>query len=120
MDTRHLRRQELVQQLYAYSYKTSQAEPSSDFPTMQKIVSYLSEIDVIIQKSAPKYTIDKIAKTDLAILRLAVYELNFEKIEPQKVVINEAVELAKEFGGEHSYKFVNAVLAKVTSLSLVK
>ena len=114
MDTRHLRRQELVQKLYTYSFGTSKPDPSLNFPTFNDIVSHLPVIDEIVQKSAPKFTIEKIAKTDLAILRLAVYELSFEKAEPKKVIINEAVELAKEFGGEQSYKFINAVLAKVT------
>ncbi len=58
---------------------------------------------------------DKLNGVDLAILRLAVYELIFEGAEPAKVVIDEAVELAKEFGGENSPAFVNGALGKAMS-----
>ena len=53
------------------------------------------------------------AKVDLAIMQLAVYELIFEKKEPAKVIINEAVELAKEMGSDKAFGFVNAVLGKI-------
>jgi N utilization substance protein B len=56
----------------------------------------------------------------MAILQLAIYELLIEKKEPPKVIIDEAVELAKEFGSEKSYAFVNAVLGKVYSHTLEK
>ncbi|MDO8741794.1 MAG: transcription antitermination protein NusB, partial [Candidatus Roizmanbacteria bacterium] len=67
----------------------------------------------LIKKYAPKYPLDKIAKVDLAILQLAVYELMFEKKQPAKVIIDEAVELAKELGSDKAYAFVNAVMGKV-------
>lgn len=72
--------------------------------------SYLSKIDPLIEKSAPAFPLEGIAKIDVAILRLATFELLFEKKEPPKVIIDEAVELAKEFGGEGSPAFVNGVL----------
>ena len=70
-------------------------------------------VDKKITESAPRYGIDKISKVDLSILRLAVYELTIEKREPPKVIINEAIELAKELAGEKSPAFINAVLGKV-------
>lgn len=77
------------------------------------LVKHLSKIDTIIAKSAPVFPVDKIAKVDLAILRLAVYELLFEKKNPPKVIIDEAVELAKEFGNDTSSSFINGVLGTV-------
>ena len=59
------------------------------------------------------YDIDRIYKVDLAILVLAVFEIEFEKSTPQNVVINEAVELAKKYSTDKSYSFINGVLAKV-------
>lgn len=72
-----------------------------------------SEIDDIIQKCAPEWPLDKISKIDLVILRIAIFEIAFSKKTPSSVAIDEAVELAKEFGGETSSKFVNGVLGTV-------
>ena len=66
-----------------------------------------------IRKAAPEFPIEKINKVDLAILRLAVYELFFEKSAPPKVVVDEAIELAKEYGSETSGGFVNGALGKL-------
>ena len=71
------------------------------------------KIDDIITPVAPEWPIEQIARMDRAVLRIGVYELMFEKGVPPKVAINEAVELAKAFGGENSSKFVNGVLGTV-------
>ncbi|HTE21875.1 MAG TPA: transcription antitermination factor NusB [Candidatus Limnocylindria bacterium] len=71
------------------------------------------ELDAILQPVAPEWPIDQIARMDRIVLRIGVYELLFGKNVPPKVVINEAVELAKAFGGENSSKFVNGVLGTV-------
>jgi len=71
------------------------------------------EIDKIIEKSAPEWPLEKISKIDVAILRIAIFEMVFGKTAPDKVVIDEAVELAKEFGNDTSGKFVNGVLGNV-------
>jgi N utilization substance protein B len=71
------------------------------------------ELDTLLQGSAPLYPIDRIAPVDRAVLRLALYELFHVPSTPPKVVINEAVELAKEFGGDTSSRFVNGVLGDV-------
>lgn len=71
------------------------------------------ELDDIIRPLAPEWPIEQIARMDRVILRIGAYELLFEKGVPPKVVINEAVELAKAFGGDNSSKFVNGVLGSV-------
>lgn len=75
------------------------------------VVERTSELDGIIQPIAPEWPIDQIARVDRSILRMAIYELRYStESVPPKVVINEAVELAKAFGADNSSKFVNGVL----------
>lgn len=109
LDPRHLKRQKIVQELFSVN-----ANPKTKL-TEQKtkdIIHSLVKIDQIITDCAPEWTIDKINPIDLAVLRLATFELCFELSEPPKVVIDEAVELAKEFGGESSPPFINGALGK--------
>lgn len=79
------------------------------------VLSKKSELDLVIEKAAPDWPIDKIANIDRNVLRLGLYELLFgDSAEvPAKVAINEAIELAKNYGGEKSSKFVNGVLGSV-------
>lgn len=70
-------------------------------------------INQIICTAAPEWPIEQIARIDLVALRIAVFELYFSKNVPPKVAIDEAIELAKEFGGDNSGKFVNGVLGTV-------
>ena len=107
-DPRHLRRREVVKLLFAESF-TDQPHHAE---LVQKILAKKGGIDLEIQKAAPTWPTDKLNKVDLAILRLAVYELNLKET-PPKVVIDEAVELAKEFGAESSSSFVNGVLGTI-------
>ena len=72
-----------------------------------------AELDDIIRPVAPEWPIEQIARMDRVILRIGVYELLFEDSVPPKVVINEAVELAKAFGGDNSSKFINGVLGTI-------
>ena len=72
-----------------------------------------AELDAELQPVAPEWPIDQIARMDRVVLRMGLYELKFHKDVPPKVVINEAVELAKAFGSENSSKFVNGVLGTV-------
>jgi transcription antitermination protein NusB len=69
-----------------------------------------TELDAKLQPIAPEWPIDQIARMDRLILRIGAYELLYESDVPHKVVINEAIELAKSFGGENSSKFINGVL----------
>lgn len=71
------------------------------------------KIDALIGPAAPEWPIEQIAKVDKTILRLAIYELMFAQDVPPKVAINEAVELAKAFGGDNSSKFINGVLGTI-------
>lgn len=72
-----------------------------------------TELDAVLQPVAPEWPIDQIARMDRIILRMGAYELLHGDDVPPKVVINEAVELAKSFGGDNSSKFVNGVLGTV-------
>lgn len=71
------------------------------------------ELDALLQPIAPEWPIDQIARMDRLVLRIGLYELLYEADIPPKVVINEAVELAKAFGGDNSSKFINGVLGTV-------
>lgn len=73
----------------------------------------VDKIDDIIRPVAPEWPIEQIARMDRIVLRMGVYELNFDTKVPPKVAINEAVELAKAFGGDNSSKFINGVLGTV-------
>ena len=78
----------------------------------EDILSKLTEIDKEISDKATGWTVDRMGKVDLAIIRLAVYEIMFDEEIPLGVSINEAVELAKKYGRDESGSFVNGVLAK--------
>lgn len=85
-----------------------------DIEFIEKLVAGVnkqaSELDAELQPVAPEWPIDQIARMDRLVLRIGLYELKNEADVPPKVVINEAVELAKAFGGENSSKFINGVL----------
>lgn len=115
-DPRHQHRRELMDKLFAFSFHPAQVNPD-----IQGIVAALPDIDERIHRAAPEWPVDKIAKIDLAVLRLAVFELTVATREPPKVVIDEAIELAKEYGNEHSPQFVNGVLGTILkSISVSK
>lgn len=109
MDNRHTRRMKIVQELYS-SLLNQKATYSAKTAC---VLAHVDDLDTHIQSAAQKYTVDKIAKVDLSILRLALYELIIEKKEPPKAIINEAIDLAKELAGEKSPGFINAVLGKI-------
>lgn len=76
-------------------------------------IQHLAEIDAALKENLEKWTLDRVAKVDKAILRMAVYEMKFIESIPVNVSIDEAVELAKSFGDDSSSRFVNGVLSKV-------
>ena len=84
------------------------------FTRLQDLTEHLSEIDEIIDRNATDWKRERMAKVDLAIIRLAVYETTFDDNIPEGVAINEAVEIAKEFGGDSSPSFVNGVLGRIS------
>jgi N utilization substance protein B len=85
-----------------------------DVEFITKLVTGVSkqsaQLDATLQPVAPEWPIDQIARMDRIVLRMGLYELENDQSVPPKVVINEAVELAKAFGGDNSSKFINGVL----------
>ncbi len=115
-DPRHKKRQALVKNLFSYSFHPK--EKAS--PLINKILKNLKKTDALISQAAPQFPIKKLNKIDLAILRLAVFELSIEKKEPPKVIIDEAIELGKEYGSESSPRFVNGVLGTIIKMKKKK
>lgn len=134
MANRHLARSVVLQALFEWDFRDNKddilpgaierdaaefASGNSDVAFMQElaagVLSKRPEIDTIIVKAAPDWPLEKISSIDRNVLRMGLYELLFADREevPAKVAINEAIELAKEFGGENSGKFVNGVLGSV-------
>ncbi len=141
MANRHLSRSIVLQTLFEWDFSSDakkSSNPTSDeikdvlkrnlkefapgfeddifvFSLLDKILKKRMTIDEIIEKAAPDWPIDKISVIDRNILRIGLTELLFgdRKEVPPKVAINEAIELAKTFGGENSSKFVNGVLGAV-------
>jgi N utilization substance protein B len=92
-------------------------ETIDDTEFIEKLVKGVSErsaeLDAVLQPLAPEWPIEQIARMDRVVLRIGAYELLHAKDVPPKVVINEAVELAKAFGGDNSSKFINGVLGSL-------
>ncbi len=128
-DPRHQARRVALTTIFSWSFMSSSNEGSElmarevleivdyDKPLAQSIIegvkANLDTIDSVIVKSAPEWPLDKVPKIDLVALRIAIYELMISKNAPSKVVIDEAIELAKEFGNDSSGKFVNGVLGSI-------
>jgi N utilization substance protein B len=108
LDPRHTKRQKIVEDLYKIDFHKQRIGV-----TAKTIISEKEFIDNEIEKAAPEFPIAKINRVDLAILRLAVYELLIEKTTPKRVIIDEAIELAKEYGGEKSPGFINGALGNI-------
>jgi N utilization substance protein B len=107
-DPRHQARIETIKTLFAQSF-TDQPNLAGN---AKDVFMAREDLDNIIKQAAPAWPIDKLNKIDLAILRLAVYELKNTET-PPKVIIDEAVELAKRYGSENSSSFVNGVLGTI-------
>jgi transcription antitermination protein NusB len=109
-DPRHRKRQRLIQELFSIDFHKQSVSQET-----KVILDYKEDLDSKIQQAAPDFPVAKINKIDLAVLRLAAYELLIEKTQPQNVIIDEAVELAKEFGNNTSPAFINGVLGHILS-----
>jgi N utilization substance protein B len=129
---RHLGRIIALQTLYEQELRTEANDPDFDLQAVLKrnisryadmiddvdfierlvngVSSQAADLDTQLQPVAPDWPIDQIARMDRLVLRIGLYELQSESDVPPKVVINEAVELAKAFGGDNSSKFINGVL----------
>ena len=79
----------------------------------ENIKAHLDEIDALLNEKSKGWKTSRMSKVDLSILRLAVYEMKFDEDVPVRVAINEAVEIAKAFGGDTSASFVNGILGKI-------
>lgn len=115
-DPRHIKRIKLMQELFSWQFMPKDKTSKN----IKEITSNIPKIDKLIAKSAPGRPIEQINKIDLAILRLAIFELTMEKDTPPKVVIDEAVELGKEFGSESSASFINGALGKLVEIKKIK
>lgn len=114
-DPRHKNRKSALAQLFTWSFDPKQTPTTI---LAKKVLENLPEIDAEISQNAVERPIDQISKIDLSILRLAIFELIILKDKrkdqpPFRVIIDEAVELAKEFGGDASPQFINGVLGKL-------
>jgi transcription antitermination factor NusB len=112
-DPRHQRRSALVQELFTYSF----GQPVTD--KTSPLIEKLPEIDAMIAKAAPAWPTSQMNRVDLAILRVAVFELLTSDV-PHRVMMDEAIELAKEYGAEQSAKFVNGVLAHLVEKGIIQ
>lgn len=132
MSNRHLARSIAMQSLYQWDFQGRESRqlnqivernirefaPGLDdggfaIVLTREVVENLKKIDKIITQYAPEWPIDQITIVDRNILRIGVYELKIDEEIPSKVAINEAIELAKTFGGESSGRFVNGVLGAI-------
>lgn len=105
-DPRHKKREAKVSAVFAHSFKRQSEDD------LAKVLPKQSAIDLAIQTAAPEWPLSSINKIDLAILRVATQELLFDDT-PPKVVIDEAVEIAKKYGGDSTPSFVNGVLGTI-------
>ena len=134
MANRHLSRSVVLQTLFEWDFRQLPVESAKaalarnvrefapaagDMPFMEDLmagtIARTADLDLVIGKAAPEWPVERIAPIDRNVLRLGLYELLFadRAAVPSKVAINEAIELAKSFGGEHSGRFVNGVLGAV-------
>ena len=134
MASRHLSRSIAMQALYEWDFNGKKPEELEKiiekdivefgpglkdknfiWQLVNGVISHFNDIDNIISKAAPEWPVEQISIIDRNILRIGLYELLYENKEevPPKVAINEAIELAKTFGGENSGKFINGVLGTV-------
>lgn len=136
MASRHLSRSIAMQSLYEWDFSNKELDldkiveknlkefgPGLEdqgfvWELVTGVVEHLKKINEIITKAAPQWPLQQISIVDRNILRIGIYELLYEdrKAVPPKVAINEAIELAKSFGGENSGKFINGVLGTVFEL----
>lgn len=134
MANRHLARSIAMQSLYEWDFAGNKQESLEDivkrnvaefapgieddsfvYHLVSQTIANQGKIDPLIEKCAPEWPLDQVTVVDRNILRLGIYELIFGNYEdvPPKVAINEAIELAKSFGGESSGRFVNGVLGTI-------
>ncbi len=110
---------EPIEKYFEYMEEDSSAdEETREYITdkTKAIIDNQESIDKIISDCLEHWTGDRIAKVEMAILRVAVYELKYDNDIPKNVALNEAVELAKKFGGDRAPSFINGLLAKIVKV----
>lgn len=107
-DPRHQKRIHSIQALFAWG-----VTGNIDDDSISSIIPEIPSIDLLIKEAAPKWPIEQINKVELAILRYAIWELKNQPNTPPKVIIDEAIEISKEFCDTNSSAFVNAVLGNI-------
>ena len=107
--------EEMKEQAVLFDEEESCSEKDKEYITkkFENIVEKITEIDAAVNEVAKGWKTTRMGKVDLTIIRLAVYEMKYEEDIPVKVAINEAVELAKQYGTDDSPAFVNGILAKL-------
>ena len=134
MSNRHLARTIALQTLYQWDFKNKNIDDGNISQIIQHnlkefapkfddngfienlikgVTKNQTEIDNLITKYAPEWPLEQITMVDRNVLRIGIFEMKFDSEIPEKVAINEAIELAKTFGGESSGKFVNGVLGTI-------
>lgn len=109
-------REEMPEQLRLFFEDLGEADAKDQAYIEEKygrIMEKLPEIDALLGETADGWKVSRMGKTDLAILRLAVYEMKFDEDVPVGVAVNEAVELSKKFGGDESPVFINGILGRI-------
>ncbi len=109
-DPRHIKRVQIIQELFAWNSNHGAEIKHQD---SRKIIKNITKLDQLVLQVAPDWPINQLSKIDLAILRLSIFELMIDKSVPFKVIVDEAVELAKDFGADSSPGFINGVLGKI-------
>ncbi|MFH1534019.1 MAG: transcription antitermination factor NusB [Nitrospirota bacterium] len=126
---RHLARTCVMQTLFSVEFRSSDAkellgeileefapkltEKDFAYDTLEGVLKNQEKIKKIIQKFAPQWPVEKIARVDRAILEIGIFEIAFAEDIPPVVAINESIEIAKHFGDDNSPKFINGVLSSV-------
>lgn len=133
MATRHLARTIILQSLYEWDFYCKEIdlvkvvernlnefgpgidEPEFAWKIIKGVIEHINNIDSIISKYAPEWPIEQIAIIDRNILRIGLFELLYANKDevPSKVAINESIELAKNYGGQNSSRFINGVLGTI-------
>jgi len=108
--------EELLRSFWAEGPPTSEVQTFSE-ELVRGVLEHGEKIDALITKYAEHWSLPRIALVDRNILRLATYELLFRKEIPEKVILNEAIEIAKLYGSEDSGRFVNGILDRIRTVT---
>lgn len=115
IDPRHEKRAQLMQTVFALMFSNEEGQEVSELAYLdeaREVIQQAPDLDKLVSQFAPERPLNEINQVDLAIMRVIIFEAE-NKNTPKKVLIDEAIELAKEYGSDSSPKFVNGVLGKI-------